>query len=352
MVTSAPESASHEGPCAVTAIVVNFNGGRDLGRCLAALCNQLPQSNILVVDNASTDDSVQRAVERWPQVRVLASDTNLGFGGGANLGAAAAADGTLLFLNPDTLVLPGCVARLHEALIGRVGVVGPMLWVGEGEVAEQGATIDVAGMPRGLVEPNPPLYVPGCCLATTKRCFDIVGGFDPRYFLFVEDVEYCWQALRRGYDVRVVATAEAYHRGGGSISGGYARGGGLEVSVTRIVLRERNTTAMFVACVPAKLLPLVAGASVLRGGAFAGLLASRGHWSGVWRLVVGLGQNVLWLPETVRRRRRPGATAVSGRAAWQRVVPGLFLWDYVHARMPVRFMDQVSGSFTGGRRGH
>lgn len=333
------EDVNSHGASQVSAIVVNFDGGRDLQACLAALCSQLPPRNILVVDNASTDGSVGLASTQFPEVRTLASATNLGFAGGANLGAAQAPGDTLLFVNPDTFVLPGCVDRLQQALTAGAGVVGPMLRVGEQQTPEHGATIDLTGMPRALVDSRLPLYVSGCCLATTKRCFDTVGGFDERYFLFVEDVEYCWQALRRGYDVRVVPGAEAHHRGGGSTPGGYVRGGIIEVSVARIVLRERNTTAMFLACAPAGWLPMVAGASLVRAGAFAGLLASRGRWRAVGQLFVGLGKNLVWLPGTVRRRRRAGVISHSARAASRRVERRVYLWEFLRARQPVSFVD-------------
>lgn len=326
--------------CAVWAIVVNFNGGTDLLTSLGAACSQLPADRIIVVDNASTDGSVELAASQYPDVRVLGSATNLGFAGGANLGATVASGDALLFLNPDTFLLPGCVDLLCRAIAAGAGVVGPMLRVGAEETPEHGATIDVMGMPRGLTNARPPLYVSGCCLATSRRCFDAVGGFDDRYFLFVEDVEYCWQALRRGFEVRVVPGAAAYHRGGASMPGGYVRSGTVQVSAARIVLRERNTTAMFLACAPPEWLPLVGVGSLLRAMAFAGLLASNKRWLAVLQLVFGLGQNLLWIPGTLRRRRRPGVSAHAARAAWRRVELRVFLWDFVRARRPIAFVDR------------
>ncbi|HVD04250.1 MAG TPA: glycosyltransferase family 2 protein [Candidatus Dormibacteraeota bacterium] len=325
----------------LSAVVVNFNGGPDLLTCVASLCIQLPRSDIIVVDNASTDGSVGIVAAHFPDVRILASPTNLGFAGGANLGAAEGPGDFLLFLNPDTFVMPGCVDQLRHALTTGAGVVGPLLRVGEKKEAGYGLTIDVTGMPRALVDLGPPLYVSGCCLATTRGCFDTVGGFDERYFLFVEDVEYCWQSLRRGYDVRVVPEAEAHHLGGRSIPGGYVRGGAVEVSTTRVVLRERNTTAMFLACAPAAWLPMVVAASLFRTAAFAGLLASRGRWHSCGQVLGGLAQNLAWLPETIRRRRRLGVTPSAARAAWRRVSRRVFLWEFLRARQPISFVDTV-----------
>lgn len=338
MMPAAVRDNSH-GVWQVSAIVVNFNGGTDLLTCLAALCGQLRPGDIVVVDNASTDGSAELASAQYPQVRVVTSATNLGFAGGANLGAAQSPAEFLLFLNPDAFVMPGCVERLLKALARGAGVVGPILRTGAEETPEYGLTIDVTGMPRGLVAAGLPLYVSGCCLATSRQCFDAVGGFDDRYFLLVEDVEYCWQALRRGYDVQAVSGAEAHHRGGGSMSGGYVRGDTVEVNGTRIVLRERNTTAMLLACAPVVWLPIVMCASVFRGVAFATLLASRHRWRSVWELVVGVGQNLVWLPGTIRRRRRPGVRRSAARAACRRIERRVFLWEYVRARRPISFVD-------------
>lgn len=323
----------------VSAIIVNFNGVADLPRCIAALQADTSLGEIIVVDNASTDDSIERIAIEFPSVRVLISESNLGFAGGANLGARHATFNVLLFMNPDTFVSPGCPYRLRNALVAGAGVAGPVLRIGSVSGVERGSVIDLMGMPRGVIDDSLPLYVSGCCLATTRNCFDAVGGFDDRYFLFMEDVEYCWQALRRGYDVKVVSEAEAYHRGGASIGGGYVRNGAFEVSAMRIVLRERNTTAMLLACVPLVWLPWAVVASALRSLAFAGLLAMQGRWRFGVQVALGWATNCRWLLGTIRRRRQPGVVGAASRAAWGRADRRLYLGEYLLKRSPIRFVD-------------
>ncbi len=334
----------------MSAVIVNFDSGADLVICLRALVAQVPPQDILIVDNASSDNSLQDAIDLYPDVRVLRSPRNLGFGGGANLGAAYCDRDTLLFLNPDVVIMPDCIRRLGMGITSGVGVVGPQVQVGGSGPPEYGARIDLVGMPRSLARVSPPLFVSGCCIATTRQCYDAIGGFDERYFLFMEDVEYCWQALRRGFDVRLALGAEAQHRGGGSMPGGYLRESGIEVTAARILLRERNTLAMLLACGPTLTLPLLIAGSLLRTSVFAGLLAVHGRWRAMWGLASGLMLNLVWAPETIRRRRRAGVTRLGSQEAWHRVDHRLYFWDYLCSRQRVVFVDRGRRSPPGTRR--
>lgn len=328
----------------IAAVIVNFNSGADLVACVDALRAQLPAKSILVVDNDSSDSSLEMATSRYADLRVVRSPHNLGFGGGANFGALYCGADKMLFLNPDVIVMPECLDRLAMAFASGVGVVGPQVQVVGGGPPDFGGRIDLVGMPGAASSRELPLFVSGCCLATTRQCFDVVGGFDERYFLFMEDVEYCWQALRRGFDVRVALGAVVEHRGGGSMPGGYVRGGRFEVTAARIVLRERNTLAMLLACGPASVLPVLVAGSVLRTGAFATLLALHRRWSAVWALAFGVALNVVWAPATGRRRWRSGVTRAGAREGWRRVHRRLYLWDYLSRRWEISFVDSAGGS--------
>jgi GT2 family glycosyltransferase len=86
---------------------------------------------------------------------------------------------------------------------------------------------------------------------TNRKVFEAVGGFDERYFLFVEDVEFSWRAIIAGFEVSVAHDAFASHVGGASIKGGYLKNGEqYRTSVFRIRLRERNSIALLISCAP------------------------------------------------------------------------------------------------------
>ncbi|HJQ83698.1 MAG TPA: glycosyltransferase, partial [Candidatus Binatia bacterium] len=99
----------------VSVVIVDWNAGEALDGCLRSLAGE-GATEVILVDNGSTDASVAAARARHPAVRVLATGENLGFAVGANRGAAAATGRVLVFLNPDARLLPGALATLVDAL--------------------------------------------------------------------------------------------------------------------------------------------------------------------------------------------------------------------------------------------
>src|SRR5262245_26035603 len=116
-------------------VIVSFNARADLEVCLASLHDRPPATphEIIVVDNRSTDGSAEAAA-RWPGVRVIRSEANLGFARATNVGIRTAGGDLLLLLNPDTVMPPGAVDGLVNALsIGDdIAVAGPRLVDGHG----------------------------------------------------------------------------------------------------------------------------------------------------------------------------------------------------------------------------
>ena len=314
-------------PCpVVSVIIVNYNAGDELLDCVEALGPHSPRTEVIIVDNASVEGSLGACAQRFPHVKVIYSNENLGFAGGANLGAAYATAGIFVFLNPDTVPAPNCINQLCEELISRDGVAGPI--ISEGEILKgYGFTLDRMAMPRGMNKLSPALYVSGCCLGTTRGCFEAVGGFDNRYFLFYEEAEYCWQALRRGYAVRVVPTAALMHIGGTAASGGYLRNNRIETTSARILLGCRNSLTMLFACAPLTKVPLLVCASLLRNGLFAVFLLINWRPRDAMRLIGGIWWCIVQLPATRQRRNRPRVARASEHDAWTRISRRFFLWD-------------------------
>jgi len=309
---------STEPYCSV--IVVAYRNGPELATCVATVLADPAVGEVIVVDNSPANwDS---ALPDHPKVTVIAQPNNPGFAGGANIGANAAGGDVLVFLNPDVEVELGALGKLRARLLQNPGVAGPAIeLIGSGGALEYGATLDLFAMPRRLTRSSfehcAPLYVSGCCLATNRWIFDRVGGFDVRYFMFCEDIEYSWQCLRHGYAVDVVVDAVVHHSGGASTPGGYLRDGRIQVSAFRIALRERNSTAMVIACAPTVFLPLMLILSVLRSVVVAGAAAIVCRTDLTRSVVGGLRWNVWHLSGTLARRRSaPRATAFNG---WSRI---------------------------------
>ena len=220
----------------VAAIVVNFDTADHLSRCLSSLeAEGITQT--VVVDNGSTDDS-REVVERH-RADWLSTGRNVGYGRAANMGAADPAASKcelLLVSNPDVVVCPGAVAALVSALDSdpTVGIVGPRILNPDGSVYPSVRTfpsfVDAIGhglfgmaLPRNRFTrryrmldwdhrlPAKADWVSGACFLARREVWDSLGGFDPAYFMYMEDVDLCWRARALGWEIAYVPGAEVVH---------------------------------------------------------------------------------------------------------------------------------------------
>ncbi|MHB1885173.1 MAG: glycosyltransferase family 2 protein [Acidimicrobiales bacterium] len=229
-------------PGSLAAVVVNYNAGHALCACVASLVAE-GIGEVVVVDNASKDTSMSDLAREWPQVSAVCSRRNLGFGAGANLGAGSTSAEYLVVCNPDLVVRPGSIAAMVAVLAGapEVAIVGPMLLDTSGTVYPSGREFPGIGeaVGHGFVGlfwgGNPWTrryrrigqeqhrsreadWVSGAFFLVRRKAFDQVGGFDERYFMYVEDVDLCWRLRRAGWVVRYEPAAEVVHEQGRSAS--------------------------------------------------------------------------------------------------------------------------------------
>jgi len=202
-------------------IVLSWNGMEYLGDCLSALLSQdYPDFEVIVVDNGSSDGSADLVTARFPQARLIRNGRNLGFAGGNNVGLQAATGDVMVLLNQDTVVQPGWLGALVEALSidSGIGIVGGKALYPDGIVQHAGGYVNERGegshygyqqQDAGQFDQARDVdYVTGAALAITRRAFGAVGGLDegfaPAYY---EDVDWCYQVRRAGF--RVVYTPQA-----------------------------------------------------------------------------------------------------------------------------------------------
>jgi GT2 family glycosyltransferase len=233
-------------------IIVNYNAGEHLARCLASLPEALGAFDweAIVFDNASTDGSAGHA-ERAARaggglpIRLVSSETNLGFGVAVNRAAAATPAPWLLLLNPDAELEAGvCEALLAE--FGRdpaTAAIGPGILNEDGSI--QGSARGDPGWATAFFGRTSPLtrwfprsalarrsvvpaelsagqrslpvdWVSGACVLLRREAFDRVGGFDPVYFLYWEDADLCRRLRAAGFTVRYQPDTWVRHTVGGS----------------------------------------------------------------------------------------------------------------------------------------
>jgi GT2 family glycosyltransferase len=218
----------------VRAVVLAFNGGEALLRCLASLQESTsPGLETVVVDNASSDGSIEAVARRFPHLRVLANGRNLGFGAGCNVGIRdALEDGAelVLLVNQDALVSPELVTRLVDFAREhpRAGVVGPKtlstqpmpdgrprrLYAGSWR-HRLALRQTIPGIERADTdEPAQPLrtdYVWGHGMLLRAAALREVGLFDPAYFMYFEDLDLCRRMHAAGWEVWVEPRAVMWH---------------------------------------------------------------------------------------------------------------------------------------------
>lgn len=219
-------------------IIVNWNAGAQLKQCVDSLAGRVVQK-IIVVDNGSTDGSAD-AVAALPGVTLIRAGENLGFGKACNLGARQATSEYLLFLNPDAAVYPGTLERvlafMQEPANARVGICGVQLVDETGHVARSCARFPSAGSfvahALGLDQVWPRLghpmtewlhdttrevdHVIGAFFMVRRAVFEALDGFDERFFVYLEDIDFSYRARQAGWRSVYLADAQAFHAGGGT----------------------------------------------------------------------------------------------------------------------------------------
>lgn len=222
----------------VSAVVVNYNARDHLVACVASLRDE-NVAEVVVADNASRDGSVEALTASHPEATVIATGSNLGYGRAANLAVGATTRDLLLVMNSDAVVTPGSVARLVGALDRdpTLAIVGPRVEQPDGTLYPSARTFPALGDAighgfLGLVAPGNRYsrsyrlldwdhgsfarvdWVSGSCFLVRRSAWNDLGGFDPSYFMYVEDVDLCWRARRAGWGVAYEPSAVVVHAQG------------------------------------------------------------------------------------------------------------------------------------------
>jgi GT2 family glycosyltransferase len=210
-----------------TAVIVNYNGGVYLEGCLAALRAARP-TDIVVVDNASTDDSLQELYQ-FPEAQALPLAENLGFAGGANAGLDEVETELAVILNPDVEVTANFGKRLLTAfaLNSQLGAAGALLLYPDGvTIQHAGGVLErplLTTRHRGYGEPLSPTYqidtdidfATGAALCLRTTAVREVGGFDEELApVYYEDVDLCFRLREAGWQVRFAPELRAVHHEG------------------------------------------------------------------------------------------------------------------------------------------
>ena len=246
-------------PCDLSIITINANTRELVCQCLESVRANPPKAEleIIVVDNASTDRSCELIESRFPEVHVIPNSRNVGFAAANNQALEIARGEFLLLLNSDTMILPGSLDCMLEAMKAdpALGAVSPRLVYGDGSLQlsygpmpgvfvafctffelkrllprsllgsiggsrSNGAVGVYASwfksdrLPSRVVSPE--LYISGACMFIRRACYEQVGGLDPKFFMYVDDADYSKRIHDAGWKILYLADATVMHLQGGT----------------------------------------------------------------------------------------------------------------------------------------
>jgi GT2 family glycosyltransferase len=302
----------------VSVVIVTWNGRAFLDACLTAVAAQEGiAAETILVDNASTDGTVEYVRDRFPWVRVIALDRNHGFAGGNNAGVREARGRFVALLNNDTVADPGWLRTLrggideparfvlvasrivymHDPDIIDSAGDGLLRWGGAFK-RHHGAAAATAGESREV------FGVCGAACLLPKAVYDELGGFDEDFFASHEDVDLSYRARLRGYRCRYVAEAVVRHHGSATLG---------RLSAFAVFQGQRNLEWMYVKNTPALLLLRTLPGHLLYNAAAAVHFTRHGLVVPFLRAkvaaVAGL-RGMLRKRSVVQRSRRVGAAAI------------------------------------------
>lgn len=207
-------------------ILLSYNSKNDLKECIPSLTNQTYSNyEIIVVDNASTDNTPEFMRTEYPEIKLIENGSNLGYPGGNNIGVDNAKGDYIVILNPDTVADPNWLSQLIKPLEETPDIAlttSKILFYADHEKINTCAnSTHFTGLDfcKGLNEPSTSFStneevgaISGCSFAIRKEVFKELGGFDPDFFLYLEDVDLSWGARLAGYRIMFVPASIVYHK--------------------------------------------------------------------------------------------------------------------------------------------
>tara|TARA_B100001079_G_scaffold83627_1_gene71893 strand:- start:309 stop:1322 length:1014 start_codon:yes stop_codon:yes gene_type:complete len=243
----------------VSIIIPNYNGGDLLYNCIDSIYKNISIKDfeIIVVDNGSTDNSINRVKSNFQNVEIISSNSNLGYSGGCNLGATHASGKYLLFLNNDTEHSNEWIEKLVYFLDSnsKIAAVQPKILN-----IHNKKLFDYAGGAGGFIDkfcfpfvqgrifhtleedhnqynnPSRIFWASGAAFMIRSNIFKTLEGFDKVYFAYMEEIDLCWRAQAMGYKIYSVPDSFVYHYGKQTIK---------ENTIKSHYLNHRNSWILF-----------------------------------------------------------------------------------------------------------
>lgn len=202
-------------------VIVTYNHADFIEECLETVLENNPE-DVIVVDSGSTDGTVDTVENTFPEVHLVETQENLGYGAGNNRAVDRVDSEYIVVLNPDTRVGPNCLDELLKPIAENDRrITTPKILTYDGEAINTiGNIVHFSGLAftRGYGDPSDAYPareriagVSGACFATTREIYEDIGGFEESIFIYMDDVELSWKANAAGLDILYVPSAIVFH---------------------------------------------------------------------------------------------------------------------------------------------
>lgn len=294
----------------ISIIVLNYNGKQYLKDCFESL-EQIEYDNyeIILVDNASTDRSIEFTKDIFPKIKLISLDRNYGFAEGNNKGAEKANGKYIVFLNNDTRVDKNWLSELINAIkiYGEDCIYSSKILFYDrpqilntigGVITPIGGGFDIGFSEMDTKEFNKVRYIgspSGCSMLLKKSLFQQMGGFDKDYFAYFEDIDFGWRCWLFGYKTYYVPTSVVYHKFGGTA--------GPRNSTFRIFHGQKNRLANMVKNFSIERLIVGFGISILFDILRISVFLINGRFDSILAVLKGNYYFIKELPKTLKKRK-------------------------------------------------
>ncbi len=300
----------------IAVVILNWNGKNWLQKFLPSVINHSSEADIYVIDNQSTDDSVELLHKEFPTVQIVINNKNLGFAGGYNEGLKKIDAEYYCLLNSDVEVTENWITPVLNLFEQNpsIAAIQPKILSYEDKskfefAGAAGGLIDNLGYPycRGRIfddveedlgqydDETEIFWASGCCLFIRSIDFWNQNGFDERFFAHQEEIDLCWRLINSGKKIYYTGKSKVYHVGGGTLN---------KQSARKTFLNMRNNLSMMLKNMPfPKLLQVIFFRMILDGAAsfYFGYKYGIAHFWAVARAHYGF---YIHIPGTIKRRQK------------------------------------------------
>lgn len=300
----------------VAIAILNWNGKNWLEKFLPSVIQHSQEADIYIIDNASTDDSIQFLKSNFPKVKIVQNQNNSGFAAGYNQGLKSIKADIYCLLNSDVEVTENWISPITKLFTENqaIAAVQPKIldynqkdkfeFAGAG-----GGLIDNLGYPycRGRVfeniefdngqydDENEIFWASGCSLFIRSEDFWRMNGFDERFFAHQEEIDLCWRLKNDGKRIYYTGKSKVYHVGGGTLK---------KENPEKTYLNFRNNLSMMLKNLPASKVFFILFFRLHLDGYAAFYLAYKNGWRFLWAVLKAHVYFYIQLPKSIQLRQR------------------------------------------------